>query len=419
MRKAQNKVHRVVVTGIGCLTPVGHGKDAFFDALLAGRSGIGPITHFDASEISTKIAAEINDFAPEDYMDKKAAKRMDRFSHFGVAAAKMAMEDAQLTADAYDPYRQGILLGTGIGGIDTFEEGKRVLMERGPSRMSPFTIPMMIPNMVVGMVSIELGLKGSSMAITTACSSATHAIGEAYRMVKHGYLDMAVTGGVEAPITPLAVAGFAAMKAMSTNNDDPQGAMRPFDKNRDGFVMGEGAGILILETLEGALARGAHIYGEVVGYGSTSDAFHMTAPDAEALGASRAMELAMEEAGIEPGEVDYINAHGTSTPMNDRLETLAIHNVFGDEAANLTISSTKSMTGHLLGAAGAVEAIACLLAMESRKIPPTINYKEPDPDCDLFYVPNVAIEKKAKYSLTNTLGFGGHNGCLCLAAYEE
>ncbi len=419
MRKAQNKVHRVVVTGIGCLTPVGHGKDAFFDALLAGRSGIGPITHFDASEISTKIAAEINDFAPEDYMDKKAAKRMDRFSHFGVAAAKMAMEDAQLTADAYDPYRQGILLGTGIGGIDTFEEGKRVLMERGPSRMSPFTIPMMIPNMVVGMVSIELGLKGSSMAITTACSSATHAIGEAYRMVKHGYLDMAVTGGVEAPITPLAVAGFAAMKAMSTNNDDPQGAMRPFDKNRDGFVMGEGAGILILETLEGALARGAHIYGEVVGYGSTSDAFHMTAPDAEALGASRAMELAMEEAGIEPGEVDYINAHGTSTPMNDRLETLAIHNVFGDEAANLTISSTKSMTGHLLGAAGAVEAIACLLAMESGKIPPTINYKEPDPDCDLFYVPNVAIEKKAKYSLTNTLGFGGHNGCLCLAAYEE
>lgn len=419
MRKAQNKVHRVVVTGIGCLTPVGHGKDAFFDALLAGRSGIGPITHFDASEISTKIAAEINDFAPEDYMDKKAAKRMDRFSHFGVAAAKMAMEDAQLTADAYDPYRQGILLGTGIGGIDTFEEGKRVLMERGPSRMSPFTIPMMIPNMVVGMVSIELGLKGSSMAITTACSSATHAIGEAYRMVKHGYLDMAVTGGVEAPITPLAVAGFAAMKAMSTNNDDPQGAMRPFDKNRDGFVMGEGAGILILETLEGALARGAHIYGEVVGYGSTSDAFHMTAPDAEALGASRAMELAMEEAGIEPGEVDYINAHGTSTPMNDRLETLAIHNVFGDDAANLTISSTKSMTGHLLGAAGAVEAIACLLAMESGKIPPTINYKEPDPDCDLFYVPNVAIEKQAKYSLTNTLGFGGHNGCLCLAAYEE
>lgn len=419
MRNSENKVHRVVVTGLGCLTPVGHGKDAYFEALIAGVSGVGPITHFDPSDITTKIAAQINDFVPDDFMDKKAAKRMDRFSQFGVAASRMAMEDSKLERGVYDPYREGIILGTGIGGIATIEDSMRTLIGRGPSRMSPFCIPMLIPNMVSGMVSIELGLMGSSLSVSTACSSATHAIGEAYRMIKHGYLDMALAGGVEAAVTSLAVSGFAAMKAMSTRNDDPKGAMRPFDKTRDGFVMGEGGGVLVLESLEGALKRGAHIYGEVLGYGSTSDAFHMTAPDENATGASKAMELTLEEAGLEPSEIDYLNAHGTSTPMNDRLETLAIHKVFGDAARDLTISSTKSMTGHLLGGAGGIEAIACLQVIQTGKVPPTINYNEPDEDCDLFYVPNHSIEKKVHYTLSNTLGFGGHNGCIALGEYKE
>lgn len=419
MRNSENKVHRVVVTGLGCLTPVGHGKDAYFEALIAGVSGAGPITHFDPSDITTKIAAQINDFVPDDFMDKKAAKRMDRFSQFGVAASRMAMEDSKLERGVYDPYREGIILGTGIGGIATIEDSMRTLIGRGPSRMSPFCIPMLIPNMVSGMVSIELGLMGSSLSVSTACSSATHAIGEAYRMIKHGYLDMALAGGVEAAVTSLAVSGFAAMKAMSTRNDDPKGAMRPFDKTRDGFVMGEGGGVLVLESLEGALKRGAHIYGEVLGYGSTSDAFHMTAPDENATGASKAMELTLEEAGLEPSEIDYLNAHGTSTPMNDRLETLAIHKVFGDAARDLTISSTKSMTGHLLGGAGGIEAIACLQVIQTGKVPPTINYNEPDEDCDLFYVPNHSIEKKVHYTLSNTLGFGGHNGCIALGEYKE
>ena len=409
---SSNKERRVVVTGLGCLTPVGHGKQAFFSALLAGESGIGPITRFDASDITTRIAGEITDFVPEDHMDKKAARRMDRYTQFGVAAARMAMEDAQLHAQDYNPYRMGTIIGTGIGGIETFQQAADTLATRGPSRMGPFVIPMLIPNMVSGMVSIELGLKGSSMAITTACSSATHSIGEAFRMIKHGYLELAVTGGVEAPISPIAVAGFAAMRAMSTNNDDPQGAMRPFDKPRDGFVMGEGAGILVLETLENAQNRGAHIYGEIIGYGSTSDAFHMTAPAENGEGAAMAMRLAIEEAGLEPAPIDYITAHGTSPPLNDKLETLAIKTVFGADAKKLAVSSTKSMTGHLLGAAGGVEAIATLLAMEEGKIPPTMNYREPDPACDLFYVPNEAIENYIFYALSNTLGFGRHNGTL-------
>lgn len=407
-----NKEHRVVVTGLGCLTPVGHGKRAFFDALLDGQSGIRSISRFDATDYATRIAGEIRDFLPEDFMDKKAARRMDRFSQYGVAAAKMAMEDAGLSTNPYDSFRSGTILGTGIGGIETFEDGAGVLLRRGPSRISPFIIPMLIPNMVSGMVSIELGLQGSSMSLSTACSSATHAIGEAFRMIKHGYLDMAVSGGVEAPISPIAVAGFAAMKAMSTRNDDPEGAMRPFDLARDGFVMSEGAGVVILESMEGALARGAHIYGEITGYGSTSDAFHMTAPAEDAAGATMAMRLAVDESGVEISDIDYINAHGTSTPLNDRLETLAIHNLFGAHAEKLAVSSTKSMTGHLLGAAGGVEAIATLLAMEEGKIPPTMNYREPDPACDLFYVPNEAIEKYIFYALSNTLGFGGHNGTL-------
>lgn len=418
MRKSAPKNRRVVVTGIGCLTPIGHGKDAFFSALLRGESGIGPITKFSTEGYTTTIAGELKDFRAEDFMEKKAARRMDSVSRYAVAASRMAWEDSGLSADVYDPYRCGTILGTGIGGIETFEEGESVLLSRGPSRVSPFVIPMLIPNMVSGMVSIDLDLKGSSMSVSTACSSGTHAIGEAYRMIRYGYLDMAVTGGAEAPISPLALSGFGAMKAMSTRNDEPTRAVRPFDATRDGFVMGEGAGVVILESLETALARGAHIYGEVLGYGSTSDAFHMTAPDEEGRGACRAMQLAVEEAEIDRRDVDYINAHGTSTPLNDRIETRAIHDAFGEHAKELAISSTKSMTGHLLGAAGGIEAIASILTIESGKIPPTINYENPDPDCDLFYTPNEAIERTVRYALSNTLGFGGHNGTLAFGKVE-
>lgn len=418
MRKSAPKNRRVVVTGIGCLTPVGHGKDAFFSALLKGESGIAPITKFPTEGYTTTIAGELKDFRAEDFMEKKAARRMDSVSRYAVAASRMAWEDSGLSADAYDPYRCGTILGTGIGGIETFEEGEGVLLSRGPSRVSPFVIPMLIPNMVSGMVSIDLNLKGSSMSVSTACSSGTHAIGEAYRMIRYGYLDMAVTGGAEAPISPLALSGFGAMKAMSTRNEEPTRAVRPFDATRDGFVMGEGAGVVILESLESATARGAHIYGEVLGYGSTSDAFHMTAPDEEGRGACKAMQLAVEEAEIELTDVDYINAHGTSTPLNDRIETRAIRDAFGEHANKLAISSTKSMTGHLLGAAGGIEAIASLLTIESGIIPPTINYENPDPDCDLFYTPNEAVERTVRYALSNTLGFGGHNGTLAFGKVE-
>jgi len=408
---------RVVITGLGAITPIGIGKDAFWDGLIQGKSGVGHVSRFDTTNHETKIAAEVKDFDASLYMNKKEAKRMDLFSQYAVAATKMAFDDGNINLETLDLERVGTIIGSGIGGIQTLEDEKTKMDEKGPGRISPLFIPMMISNMAAGQVSMTYGLKGSSMTITTACASATHAIGEAFRMIKSGYMDMAVTGGTESSITPLSMAGFISMKALSTNNDNPQSASRPFDKNRDGFVMGEGAGIIILEELDHAINRGANIYAEIVGYGSTSDAFHITQPDPEAKGATRAMAQAISEGGVEKKDVGYINAHGTSTYFNDKLETLAIKNLFGEYAKDINISSTKSMTGHLLGAAGGVEAIATALAIYNGIIPPTINYDNPDEECDLNYTPNKAIERNIKCALSNSLGFGGHNASILLKRY--
>ncbi len=408
---------RVVITGLGAITPIGIGRDEYWNALISGKSGIGKITRFDTSEFTSKIGAEVKDFEASDYMDKKESRRMDRFSQFAVAATKLAFEDSKIDLENTDLERVGVVVGSGIGGMETLEKEFTKMTDRGPNRVSPLFIPMMISNMAPGQVSMAFGLKGTSMAITTACASGTHSIGESFRMIKEGKMDIIVAGGTEAAITPIAVAGFCSMKALSTRNDDPEHASRPFDKERDGFVMGEGAGILILEDLEHALARGADIYGEVVGYGSTSDAFHITQPDPEAKGASRAMEMAIEEAGIEPSEVGYINAHGTSTYFNDKLETLAIKNVFKEHSKDINISSTKSMTGHLLGAAGGIEAIATALALKEGRIPPTINYEKSDEECDLNYTPNKSVKRDINYALSNSLGFGGHNASILIKKY--
>lgn len=408
---------RVVITGLGAITPIGIGKDEYWDSLISGKSGIGYITRFDTSEFDSKIGAEVKAFEPSDYIDKKESKRMDRFSQFAVAASKLALEDSNIDLKDINLDRVGVVVGTGIGGMETLEKEFTKLKDRGPSRVSPLFIPMMISNMAPGQISMTFGLKGTSMAITTACASGTHAIGESFRMIREGKLDIIVAGGSEAAITPISVAGFCSMKALSTRNDDPENASRPFDKERDGFIMGEGAGILILEDLGHALARGANIYGEVVGYGSTSDAFHITQPDPEAKGATRAMTIAIEEASIEPKEIGYINAHGTSTYFNDKLETMAIKNVFGDYAKDINISSTKSMTGHLLGAAGGIEAIATTLALKEGLIPPTINYENPDEECDLNYTPNKAVKREINYALSNSLGFGGHNASILIKKY--
>ena len=409
---------RVVLTGFGAVTPLGIGKDEFWNALLEGKSGVGYITRFDASEHDTKIAAEVKGFDPTVFMEKKEAKRMDMFAQYAVAGTKMALDDAGIDLSTINTDRAGAIIGSGIGGITTLEAEKEKLDEKGPGRISPLFIPMMIANMAAGQVSMTFGLKGSSMTITTACASATHAIGEAFRMIKSGYLDMAVSGGTESSITPLSMAGFISMKALSARNEEPWKASRPFDKNRDGFVMGEGSGIVILEELDHALKRGARIYAEVLGYGSTSDAFHITQPDPEASGAMRAMALALEEGGASPCDVDYINAHGTSTYFNDKLETLAIKRLFGEYARNLNISSTKSMTGHLLGAAGGVEAIATAMAIHTGVIPPTINYEVQDEECDLNYTPNHAVKRSVRYGLSNSLGFGGHNASILFKRYE-
>jgi len=408
---------RVVITGLGAITPIGIGKDNFWSSLLEGKSGIGYITRFNAENHDARIAAEVKEFNPQDFIDKKEAKRMDRFAQFAVSATKLALEDGNIKLEDMNKERIGTIIGSGIGGIDTFENEVNKYAEKGPNRVSPLFIPMMISNMAAGQVSMYFGLKGSSMTITTACASATHAIGESFRMIKHGYLDMAVTGGTEASITPVSVAGFCSMKALSTRNDDPSSACRPFDKLRDGFVMGEGSGILILEELDHAINRGAKIYAEIVGYGSTSDAFHITQPDPEAKGAMKAMELALEDGNVDYKDIGYINAHGTSTYFNDKLETLAIKTLFKDHAYNLNISSTKSMTGHLLGAAGGVEAIATALALKEGKIPPTINYENPDEECNLNYTPNKMIEKDIKFAMSNSLGFGGHNASILLKKY--
>jgi len=413
------ELKRVVITGLGPITPIGTGKENYWNSLIEGKSGISNITNFDTEGYTSTIGAEVADFHPEEYMDKKEAKRMDKFAQFAVAATKLAIEDSKIDLDSIDKRRVGVILGSGVGGIETLESEHTKLMEKGPRRVSPFFIPMMISNMGPGQITMTYGFKGPSFTVTTACASGNHAIGESFRLIQNGAADLIVTGGSEAAVSPISVAGFCSMKALSTNNDEPEKASRPFDKNRDGFVIGEGAGIIILEELEHALNRNAHIYGEIIGYGATSDAYHITAPDPEALGAVEAMRLAIEDAGVDIDVVDYINAHGTSTYYNDKLETLAIKKLFKEHAYKLSVSSTKSMTGHLLGAAGGIEAIASVLAIENGIIPPTINYETPDPECDLDYTPNKAKSREVNYVLSNSLGFGGHNAAILLKKYEK
>ena len=409
---------RIVITGMGAITPIGTGKADFWNALKSGKSGVGPITHFDTTEYTTKFAAEVSDFDPEQYAERKDAKRMDRFAQLGVGASRLAIEDSGLEVTSENAGRIGVLIGSGIGGTGTWEEQHATLLEKGVRRISPFFVPMLISDMAAGMVSILFGLKGPNMGIVTACASATHAIGEAAHIIRRGDADVIVAGGSEAAITAMAVAGFCAARALSTRNDDPERASRPFDLNRDGFVMGEGAGIMVVEALDHALARGATIYGEVVGFGMSGDAYHITAPAPGGEGAARSMAAAISSANLRPEDIDYINAHGTSTEDNDKIETEAIKTVFADHAYKVPISSSKSMTGHLLGAAGAVEGIACLCAIRDGIIPPTINYETPDPECDLDYVPNQARKLDVKVAMSNSFGFGGHNATLVFAKYE-
>ena len=409
---------RVVITGLGAITPVGIGKDEFWSALLAGRSGIGRITRFDPSDYATQIAGEVKGFEASAYIDKKEAKRMDRSTQFAIAASKLALEDAKLDLAVEDKSRIGTLIGTGIGGIDTLHEQYKVLFDKGPGRVSPFFVPMMIANMPAGQTSIAFGLQGPCSCVVTACATGTNAVGDAFRMIQRGDADVMVAGGTEACVSPAAVAGFCSMKAMSTRNHEPEKASRPFEQGRDGFVMGEGAGIVILESLDHALARGAHIYAEFAGYGSNADSYHITAPAPEGIQAAKCMELAINDAGLPPEAVDYINAHGTSTPLNDKNESLAIKRLFGDHAHNIAISSTKSMTGHLLGAAGAIECIVCALSIATGKVHPTINYENPDPELDLDYVPNQFREKTVNVAISNSFGFGGHNATILVKKYQ-
>lgn len=408
---------RVVITGMGAITPFGTGKDKLWQSLVEGKSGIGPITRFDAENLPVTFAGEVKDFVPSDFINRKEIRRMDRFAQYAVAAARMAVEDASLDLEKEDRDRVGVIFGSANGGMETFQEQTKVLLEKGPNRISPFFVPMMIANMAAGLISINLGIRGVNFTVVNACASGTNSIGEAFRALQRGDADVVITGGSEASVTPLTVAGFAAMKALSTRNDDPAKASRPFENNRDGFALGEGAGVLVLETLEHAEARGARIYAEISGYGCTADAYHMTAPSPEGETVTRAISLALEDAGLKPEDVDYINAHGTSTPLNDRQETLAIKKVFGDHAYKLAISSTKSMIGHLLGASGAVEAIATALSLYTGVIPPTINYEEPDPECDLDYVPNEARQQPIEVAMSNSFGFGGHNATIVLRKF--
>lgn len=410
---------RVVITGLGAVTPIGIGKDKFWQALLEGKSGIGKITRFDASEYTTQIAGEVKDFDPAQYIDKKEAKRMDRFTQFAVAASKMAFEDSGIDLQSEDLTRIGTMIGTGIGGMDTLNEQYKNLFDKGPSRISPFFIPMMIGNMAAGQTSITFGLQGPCNCVTTACATGTNAIGDAFKVIQRGDADVMVAGGTEAAISPIAVAGFCSMKALSTRNDEPEKASRPFDKDRNGFVMGEGSGVVILESLEHALARGAHIYAEIIGYGFNADAYHITAPAPEGAQAAKCMAMALKDGDIEPEAVDYINAHGTSTPLNDKNETLAIKSLFGDHAYKLAVSSIKSMTGHLLGAAGGIECIATALTIENGQIPPTINCDEPDEELDLDYVPHKSRKQMVNVALSNSLGFGGHNATILLKKFQK
>ncbi|RUM28594.1 MAG: beta-ketoacyl-[acyl-carrier-protein] synthase II [Aquifex sp.] len=412
---------RVVITGIGAVTPIGTGVKKFWENLVKGVSGIDYIKSFNPDEygIPVKIAAEVKDFNPEEFMDKKEARKASRFVQFAIAAVKEALEDSGLLESKYDPYKVGVIIGTGIGGLKDIEDQTQILREKGARRVSPFFIPYGISNMAAGLVAIRWGFKGPNYCVTSACATGNHAIGDAFRLIQKGDIDIAIAGGTEAAITPLGVAGFASMKALSTRNDEPQKASRPFDRDRDGFVMGEGAGILILEEYERAKARGAKIYAELVGYGATDDAYHITSPHECGEGAYECMKLALEDGNIKPEEVDYINAHGTSTPLNDKTETMAIKKLFGEHAYRLKISSNKSMIGHLLGAAAAVEAVSTVKTIETGIIPPTINLENPDPECDLDYVPNKAVEYPVKVALSNAFGFGGTNATLVFKKVEE
>jgi 3-oxoacyl-[acyl-carrier-protein] synthase II len=409
---------RVVVTGAGAVTPIGIGRETYWKALREGVCGIKPIRSFDASEYTTQVAAEIEDFVPENYIPKKEAKRMDRFTQFAVAAAKLAVEDGGLDLEAVDADRFGCVVGSGIGGLLTMEEEHAKMLAKGPGRVSPFLIPMMIGNMAAGAVSMALNAKGPNYCVVTACASGTNAVGEGFRLIQRGDADLVLAGGTEASITPFGIAGFCSMKAMSTRNDDPTTASRPFDVDRDGFVMGEGSGILLLESLDHALARGANILGEVVGFGMSADAYHITSPAPGGEGAARSMKSALADAGIEPSAIAYINAHGTSTPYNDKFESMAIKSVFGEHAKNLCVSSTKSMTGHLLGASGAIEAVACLLAVNEDYMHGTYGIQNIDPEIGLEVLANQGRTAEVEYALSNSLGFGGHNATLILKKYK-
>ena len=410
---------RVVVTGVGLLTPLGIGTEPSWEAIRAGRSGIARITQFDPADFSCQIAGEVKGFDPTQYIEKKEIKKMGRFIQFAIAAADFALKDSGLKVTPENEERVGVYIGSGIGGFEVIEREHKTLLEHGPRRISPFFIPATIINLASGHISIRTGAKGPNSATATACTTSAHSIGDSYRMIERGDADAMICGGAEAPVTPMGIGGFAAMRALSTRNDEPERASRPWDKNRDGFVVGEGAGVLVIEELESARARGANVLAEVVGYGMSADAFHLTAPPADGDGAFRVMRNAMKNAGIEPSRVDYINAHGTSTEVGDRVETVAIKRAFGEHAYKVAVSSTKSMMGHPLGGAGGIEAGIVVLAIRDQIAPPTINYETPDPDCDLDYVPNQARPMKIDYALSNSFGFGGTNGCLIFKRYSE
>ena len=410
-------MRRVVITGMGVISSLGKDIDTFWSNIKQGKSGIKSIERIDTSDLSAKVAAELTDFDPGEFIDKKVARRMDLYNQYAMAAAKIAMDNAKIDISKIDSFRAGVIVGSGIGGITTHDEQHSVLREKGPSRVSPFFIPMMIPNMAAGRIAIQYGFQGFNECVVTACATSNNALGDAFKVIKRGDADIMLTGGAEATISKLSLAGFCSMKALSTN-EDPNTASRPFDKERDGFVMGEGAGILVIEELEHALKRGADIVAEIVGYGCTCDAYHITAPHPEGIGGVRCMQLALQDAGISPEQIDYINAHGTSTPLNDPTETSVVKKVFGEHAYKLAMSSSKSMTGHLLGAAGGVEAIVSALALKEGFLPPTINYKTPDPECDLDYVPNVGRNANIEYVLSNALGFGGHNASIVLKKFK-
>lgn len=414
-----NRRNRVVVTGLGVVTPIGNDRETFWNSLAEGKSGITRITRFDVSQHTSRIAGLIKDFEPSEWINSKEIKHSDGFVQFALVSAIEAVGDAGIELDKEDVNRIGVVVGSGIGGLSVLEKQHSILLKSGPGRISPYFIPMLISDMAAGQIAIRFGLRGPNLCAVTACASASHSIGNSFRILQYGDADVMVSGGTESAITPLGLGGFCSMKALSTRNDQPEKASRPFDKERDGFVMAEGAGIVVLETLQHALGRNARIYAEIIGFGMTGDGYHMTAPAPDGEGAARAMKCALGDGGVNPEDVDYINSHGTSTPLNDKTETTAIKTVFGDHAYRLFVNSTKSMTGHMLGASGGAELVACIQSLERGIIHPTVNYEYPDPDCDLNYVPNTAIKKEIKVALSNSLGFGGHNATIIVRKYEK